>query len=183
MPVTTGHAPVRIENAVVAVYGTHAEAEQGVRDLASAGFDMKKLSIVGKDYQTEEGVVGYYTTGDRMKAWGKSGAFWGSLWGMLVGGAFFVIPGVGPLFVAGPLVMWIVGAIEGAAIVGGVSALSAGLISLGIPKSSVIEYETAIKAGRFVLLAHGTDADAADARTALSKTTHVSLTSHACHPA
>jgi transaldolase len=37
---------------------------------------MKKLSIVGKDYQTQEEVVGCYTMGDRVKAWSKTGAFW-----------------------------------------------------------------------------------------------------------
>ena len=42
---------------------------------------MKMLSIVGKDYHTEEHVVGYYTTGDRMLYWGKPGAFWGGFWG------------------------------------------------------------------------------------------------------
>jgi hypothetical protein len=95
---------------------------------------MKKLSIIGKDYSTEEGVVGFYNAGDRMKAWGKTGAFWGGLWGMLFGSALFVIPGVGPLFAAGPLVAWIVGALEGAAVGGGMSALGAGLYSVGIPK-------------------------------------------------
>ena len=29
--------------------------------------DIKKLSIVGKEYHTEEHVVGYYNAGDRMK--------------------------------------------------------------------------------------------------------------------
>lgn len=41
---------------------------------------MKKLSIVRKAYYTEEEVVGYYTTGDRMKKWGKMGAAWGGFW-------------------------------------------------------------------------------------------------------
>ena len=50
---------------------------------------MKKLSIVGRDYHTDEHVVGYYNTGDRMKVWGKAGAFWGGLWGFLFGSAFF----------------------------------------------------------------------------------------------
>ena len=71
---------------------------------------MKKLSIVGKDYHTDEHVVGYYNAGDRMMYWGKLGAFWGGLWGMRFGSAFFFVPGVGPLLVAGPLVTWIVGA-------------------------------------------------------------------------
>ena len=63
------------KKAVVAIYDTHTEAEAAIRDLQKMGFDMTKLSIVGKDYHTDEEVVGYYTTGDRMKSWGKSGAF------------------------------------------------------------------------------------------------------------
>jgi hypothetical protein len=47
--------------------------------------------------------------------------------------------------VFGPLVSWIIGALEGAAVVGGLSALGAGLYSLGIPKNSVVEYEKALK--------------------------------------
>ena len=38
---------------------------------------MHKLSIVGKGYHIDKQVVGYYNTGDRMKYWGKVGAFWG----------------------------------------------------------------------------------------------------------
>src|ERR1039458_4985068 len=102
-------------NAAVAIYDTHSQAEEAVKQLQKSGIDMKKLSIVGKDYHTDEQVVGYYNTGDRMKYWGKLGAFWGGLWGMLFGAAFFAIPGIGPVLVAGPLVAWIVGALAGAA--------------------------------------------------------------------
>ena len=85
------------ENAIVATYNSHQDAEEAVQQLQRAGFDMKKLSIVGKDYHTEENVVGYYNAGDRMKYWGKMGAFWGGFWGLLFGWAFFAIPGIGPL--------------------------------------------------------------------------------------
>ena len=117
---------------------------------------MKKLSILGKDYHTEEHVVGYYKAGDRMKAWGKMGAFWGGMWGLLFGAAFFAVPGLGPIAVAGPLVSAIVSALEGAVVVGGLSAIGAGLASMGIPKDSVIKYETQIKADKFVVICHGT---------------------------
>ena len=107
------------ENAIVAVYDDHAAAEEAVDQLKRTGFDMTKLSIVGKDYHTEENVVGYYNGGDRMKYWGKMGAFWGGLWGLLFGAAFFVVPGIGPVLVAGPVAAWIAAALEGAAVVGG----------------------------------------------------------------
>ena len=140
-------------SAIVAVYKSHTEAEAAVKELQQSGFDMKKLSIVGRDYHTDEHVVGYYNTGDRMKHWGKLGAFWGGIWGLLFGSAFFLIPGVGPLLVAGPLVGWIVGGLEGAVVVGGLSAIGAGLYSLGIPKDSILQYETALKSGKFVVIA------------------------------
>jgi hypothetical protein len=145
------------QTAVVAIYDTHSEAETAIRDLQQAGFDMTKLSIVGKDYHADENVVGYYSTGDRMKYWGGLGAFWGGIWGLLFGSAFFLIPGIGPLMFAGPIVGWIVGALEGAVVVGGVSAVGAALFSMGIPKDSVISYETQIKAGKFVVVAHGVE--------------------------
>ena len=158
------------EDAVVAIYDTHEAAETAVKELQRAGFNMKQLSIVGRDYHTEEHVVGYYNTGDRMKYWGKLGAFWGALWGVLVGAAFLWVPGIGALVVGGPLVSAIVGALEGATVVGGVSALGAGLYGLGIPKNSVLEYETALRADKFLLLAHGTTEEVTRAKETLDTT-------------
>ena len=166
-------------NAVVAIYDTHSAAEDAIAELKKSGFDMTKLSVIGKDYHTEEHVVGYYNSGDRMKYWGKMGAFWGGIWGLLFGAAFFVIPGLGPILVAGPLVAWIVGALEGAVVVGGLSALGAGLYSIGIPKDSVVKYETALKADKFLLLAHGTADEVAKARDILQTTHPVEVALHA----
>jgi uncharacterized membrane protein len=144
------------KSSVVAVYDAHSKAEAAVKELQKSGFNMKNLSIVGKDYHSEEHVIGYYNAGNRMAFWGKLGAFWGGLFGLLFGSAFFFIPGIGPLVVFGPLVSWIVGALEGAAVVGGLSALGAGLYSIGIPKDSIIKYETALRANKFLVIAHGT---------------------------
>src|ERR1700683_2745942 len=124
------------QNAVVAVYASHVEAEEALQELQSGGIDMKTLAIVGKDTHTDEHAVGYYNTGDRMKYWGKNGAFWGGFWGLLFGAAFFAIPGLGAVLVAGPLVAWIVGGLEGAAVVGGLGVIGAGLYGMGIPKDS-----------------------------------------------
>ena len=157
-------------NAVVAVYGTHIEAEGAVKELQRAGIDMHTLSIVGKDSHTDEHVVGYYNTGDRMKYWGKTGAFWGGFWGLLFGSAFFAIPGIGPVLVAGPLVAWIVGALEGAVVVGGLSAIGAGLYGMGIPKDSVVQYEAALKTDKFLLMVHGTAAEVEKARDIIEST-------------
>jgi uncharacterized membrane protein len=154
-------------NSVVAVYSSHIDAENAVKDLQRSGFPMTQLSIVGKDYHSEEHVVGYYNTSDRMKYWGKLGAFWGGLWGFLIGAAFFWIPGIGPVLVAGPLVAWIVAALEGAVLGGGLSALGAALFSIGIPRNSVLQYERSLEAGKFLLVAHGTEEEVGRAREIL----------------
>jgi hypothetical protein len=170
-------------NAVVAIYKSHVEAESAIKELQSSGFNLKQLSIVGRDCETDENVVGYYNIGDRMKYWGGLGAFWGWIWGLLFGSALFLIPGVGPLVAAGPIVGWIAGALEGAVVVGGVSALGAGLYSMGIPKNSILKYETEIKNGKYVLIAHGTAQDAARARDIISGSNHESHWDHSLSPA
>jgi uncharacterized membrane protein len=167
------------KNSVVAIFTSHNQAEDAIRELQQSGFNMKTLSIVGKDYHTDEHVVGYYNTGERMMYWGKLGAFWGGLWGMLFGSAFFFVPGVGPLLVAGPLVAWIVGALEGAVMMGGISALGAALVSIGIPKDSVLQYEESVKAGKFLLILHGTPQEVDRAKDRLDNTEATEATVHA----
>jgi hypothetical protein len=154
-------------NTLVAFYATHLKAETAIKKLEKSGFDMTKLSLIGTDYHSDETVTGYYTVGDRMKKWGSFGAFWGGFWGLLFGSAFFFIPGLGPLLVAGPLVSAIIGALEGAALLGGSSIIVAALVSLGISNHDVLKYETEIKAGKFMLLVHGSKIQTENARKVL----------------
>ena len=117
---------------------------------------MKKLSIVGKDYHTEEHVVGYYNAGDRMMYWGKLGAFWGGLWGMLFGSA--VLLGAGHWSAARRRTARHVDRrrTRRRRVVGGFSALGAALFSIGIPEDSVMQYEAKVKNGKLLLIVHGT---------------------------
>jgi hypothetical protein len=165
-------------NAAVGIYETHSQAESAVKELQRSGVDMKKLSIVGKDYHTEEQVVGYYNTGERMKYWGKLGAVWGGIWGMLFGSAAFTIPGVGAVLVAGPLVAWIVGALESAVVMGGLGVIGGGLFSIGIPKDSVVKYETAIGSDKFLVVAHGTSDEVAKAKDIMHTTQAMEVEVH-----
>lgn len=125
-------------------------------NLELAGFDMKKLAIVGKDYQKEENVLGYYNTLDRAKFWGKRGAFWGGLWGVLFSPAFMCIPVAGSVTAGGLLFSTVVSGLSTALFTGSLTALGAALYSLGIPKNSIIRYEKAVKLGKYLLVVHGT---------------------------
>lgn len=134
-------------NAVVAICNTHTETEAAIKELREAAFNVKKLSIVGKDYHTDKHVVGYYNTGDCMKYWGTA------------------IPGIGPVLIAGPLLGWVLGALEETVVTGGMTAIGAALNNLGIPKDSVLHYETELKSSKFILLAHGTAEEVAHAQS------------------
>jgi hypothetical protein len=78
----------------------------------------------------------------------------------------------------GPLVGWIVGALEGATVGGAGGVLAAAFASLGIPKDSVVKYELAVKTGSYLVLARG-DAELVEhARSVLATTDAAQLATH-----
>ncbi len=166
------------DSAAVAVYEHHPEAANAVNLLWKNGFSHKELTIIGKGYYSEDNVIGCYTTGDGAKHWGKAGTFWGGVWGLLAPSAFFVIPGVGPIAVAGSAVTWITGALDGSTVVPDLSALGAALCSIGIPSDSAVKYESAINAGKYLLIAHGKPQEAESARRILNTTGAQEISTH-----
>ncbi len=95
-------AETPVASSIVAVYSDHADAESAVRRLHEAGFAMGDLSIIGRDFQVSEEPTGFVSAGDYAKAGAGTGAWFGGLFGLLVGAAFLIIPGVGPVVIAGP---------------------------------------------------------------------------------
>jgi uncharacterized protein YrrD len=142
------------KNTFIALYDNQEQAEVAIRSLHKHNLDMTKLSLLGKNQSTDEEVTGYYTAGDQMKAWGKAGTFWGDIWSLLPGSAFFMVPGIGPILAAGPVVAWTVEALENDVVASKFSALGGALFSIGIPSDRVITYEEYLKAGKFLLIAH-----------------------------
>lgn len=163
---------------VIGVFADHQAAENVVQTLAAAGFPLTALSIVGKGYHTDEKVVGFYNMGDRVRFWGTRGAVWGGLWGLFLGGLFLTVPVVGHVIVLGYLAATAATAVEGAVLVGGISALGAVLASIGLPKDSVLRYETAIAADGFLVMAHGTPEEMARAHTILDAAASSSVETH-----
>lgn len=159
---------------VIAVFSDHDDIDSAIGKLIDGGCNMQNFSIIGKGYSSEEKVVGFYTTGARMKFWGKAGAFWGGLWGLFLGGAVVTLPPIGPIVVLGKLAAMVIASIEGAIVVGGLSTLGAALYSIGIPKNNVINYELALKKDEFLLLAHGSVEDMLKA-TSIIETTRTSV--------
>ena len=159
------------DDVVAAVFATHEQADAAVKKLAAAGFAIGHLSLVGKGFHTEETVTGFYNFGDRVKFWGSRGAFWGGMWGLFVGGLLMTIPIVGHVIVLGYLAATAISAVEGAVVFGGLGVIGGAIASIGVPEDSVLQYETAIKADDFLVMAHGDLAEVERARGILA-TTH-----------
>jgi hypothetical protein len=143
-------------NAAVAVCDNPTEAAAVVTSLRQADFEMSRISVAGRSEGAEHQAIGCFDDGGGVKYWGDQREFWARLWGELPGWALFTMPGVGPVLVAGPLSGWIIAGLENAPVFGGLSALGAGIYSIGIPKDQILRYEAAVKAGKFLVLAHGT---------------------------
>lgn len=167
------------DDTVVAVFADHEAADSAVRKLTQAGFPIASLGVIGKGYHTEEKAVGFYNTGDRVMLWGSRGAFWGGLWGLFLGGLFLTIPAVAPLVVLGYFVAPVLAAVEGAVVVGGLSAIGGALSGIGVPNDSIVRYEAALRADGFLVTAHGSAQDAVRAKALLAAEGPSSLDVHA----
>ncbi len=165
-------------NIALAIYGTHTEAEAAIKELQQSNFDMTQLSIVGRSYHIDQRVLGYCNNGNSIKTWEKIGAFWGEIWGSHFGPAFFCIPGFGRLVFAGPIVDWLTGVLKSAVVMGGTSALGAGLVSMGIPENSILKCEASLKTDKFVVIAHGTAEEVKVAHDIIATTSPESLAEH-----
>ena len=63
-------------------------------------------------------------------------------------------------------------------IIGALSAIGAALYSIGIPKDSVLRYETSLKANKFLLVVHGTADEVERASSILQATGAIETTVH-----
>jgi hypothetical protein len=166
------------ENSVVGVYAHIDEAEDAVRKLGEAGFPIQHVSIIAKDLGTEKKVHGFVTSCDVAKSTARTGAWVGGIFGLLVGAAFLWVPGVGPLIVAGSLASAVLGGVEGAVAGAAVSGVLGWLASLGISKQHILKYEQHVRAGRYLVIAHGAAEEVKKAQGILGKTGPAELTVH-----
>jgi len=147
---------------LLAFYADEKRADETLRKAVDSDFPLDRVSILGKAQASGDDPLGVYypNTGERMKGWGKMGAFWGGLWGLLSGAAgMFLIPGFGPLIAAGPIVEALVGALGGAGLAGGamagaaaVSKLGVAVHRMGVPEQDLHEVQALLEQGHYLLL-------------------------------
>jgi hypothetical protein len=137
---------------VVGVYANVDQAAAAVEKLVSSGFSKDRVSLLGKDLQSEARFSGFVTAGDMAKSGAAMGAWVGGLFGLLSGAAVLFLPAAGPLVVLGPLAAMAMGAGE-TAVVGG--ALGA-ILGKFMERRHIPKFEAHVKAGRYLVVVHGT---------------------------
>lgn len=147
-------SPSTHKYSTIGIFETHDLAEETILQLETSGVDMhENISLIGKDYSTQEHIIGYYNTNKQVQYWGKLGDFWSSQWAKLNSSAFIIVPGVGHILMAGPIIDMVLTGVDKSP--DKYSPVGIALHSIGIPRQTVIRYETAIKANKFLVLAHG----------------------------
>jgi len=149
---------------VVGTYDSEIKATCAVEKLIEKDFPADRISLLHKSGGLGDDMLGlaYSNSGERVKVWGEYGAFWGALWGLLAGASgMFVLPGIGTLLAAGPIVEALGGVIAGATLAGGTMAgaaamteLASALHTIGVPEAELATIHSAIEQGRFVVILH-----------------------------
>jgi hypothetical protein len=168
-----------LQETVVASYRNHDDAENAVRILTSNGIPPSAISIIGRNFESNEKVLGFYRPGDAAVTGASEGAWYGGFFGLLLGAVgMFAFPLVGTLVVLGPLSGMIAGAIGGA----GIGALINALVALGVPKDQAIKYQNRLQAGEFLLLVRSPAVDTARAHELLANTGQLNIDHHSNEP-
>ena len=150
---------------LVAVFEDKGRAERAIARLIENDYPPDRISLLGRGVASGDDILGIHDPEsiDRMKSWGRQGAIWGGLWGLIGGAAgTFAIPGLGTLFVIGPIVDAIAAAVAGAGTMAVAALLSEALVKLhrfGIAEEALHDLEQAIRDGRFVMILQGDAAE------------------------
>jgi uncharacterized membrane protein len=166
------------DSSIVLVYSQLDEAEAAVKKLGEGGFPIQNVSIIAKDLGSEKKVHGFVTSCDVAKSAATTGAWVGGIFGLLVGAAFLWVPGLGPLVVAGSLSSALLGGLEGAAAGAALTGTLGWLTSLGISKQHILKYEESVRAGKYLLVVHGTPDEVAKGEKILKGTKSDEMNRH-----
>ncbi len=161
-----------LSNHTVAVYKTRDQAEGAIRFLGSCGHEVKHVSIVSRNFSTEDRPMSYGDLSSMTSSWEKLCAT-DRARGLLFGSAMLFVPGLNTIMFGG----WLVNLLEGAVAGGDMVALRVALEGIGVPQHSLQKYEQALELGRFLIFAHGTERDVKRAHSALANTPAVSIDS------
>jgi uncharacterized membrane protein len=152
-----------METTTVGVFENRENAEMTIHDLRNLGVTDADISYA---YSTPEGTVNVDGDGNKAGAGAASGATTGAVVGALAGLAVAngILPGLGTLFVAGPLAtaLGFTGAaattVAGAATGAAAGGLLGALVGLGISDSDAQKYVERVRKGAVLVSARSMNA-------------------------
>lgn len=146
---------------VAALYDDFESAQQATRELVNHGFDRNDISMAANDASgeyrryVEDTDVDVIT--DEGAAGAGTGALIGGLGGLVVGLGALLIPGIGPIVAAGPLLNALVGAGIGAGVGAVTGGIIGALIEMGIPEDEAEYYAEGVRRGGTLVTVKTTD--------------------------
>jgi hypothetical protein len=143
---------------VVALYDDLATAQQVAHELINAGFSRENLSLAAGDargdyrrYIADEELPPGDAPGVPEASGAGVGAVVGGLGGLLVGLGTLLIPGVGPIIAAGPLLTSLASLGVGAGVGAIAGGLAGALADMGVPEEEANYYTEGIRRGGTLL--------------------------------
>jgi hypothetical protein len=128
-----------------------------VLKLKQAGFDISKLSVIGKNNQNHTARWGFLSWQNQAQNLGDG------LFGVLAGAGVLFIREIGLVVIAGPIAGvlggWLKRTVAGEAGLTAIGGIVGALSVLGISPEKALQSEERIKAGNFLLLVAGSDRD------------------------
>lgn len=151
---------------VTALFDDMSSAQQAVRDLVDAGFDRDHISLVANDASGK-----YKTYADRNgeDITGEEGAGFGAVAGALIGLGAMLIPGIGPVVAAGPVLAALTGAGVGAAAGAVTGGVTASLVDFGFDEETAHYYAEGVRRGGTMVVVRADDNRATQAETILNR--------------
>jgi hypothetical protein len=137
---------------VFCIAGSEAQASEIVSLLKSAGFSNNDISALLPDKTgTKDFAHEHHTKApEGAAAGGLAGGAVGGAVGWLAGIGLLVVPGLGSLVAAGP----ILAALSGAAVGGAVGGIVGALVGMGVPEYEAKRYEGKIREGNILISVH-----------------------------
>ena len=149
---------------VVGLFESRTEAETAIQRLRDAGISNESIGIAARDTAVSGSLTDATGSTDLSSEGATAGVVSGAGVGVLVGlalvGTNFILPGLGPVLIGGPIAAALTGAGIGAASGG----LIGGLVGVGIPEDEATHYHTGLEAGHIVVSANVPDPQAAIVR-------------------
>jgi hypothetical protein len=153
MPDIKNRPKTKADAGVISIFELHDDAKTDLKSLQLSKSDISKLSFIGKEFQHEHNINGLSVRNGTSKNWVTQGAFWDSIRDLNIGFASLLVPGLGQIMAAGPIVSCIVEVLESPLKYNSMAEI---FLSLGISSHTNAPYETALNEGKCVMIGEGT---------------------------